>query len=297
GKKYSGYYDRVSNIPHSTLEIFQLFPKGTGFATHKNSNALAKDFNAFENMVAQSIFCASRKKGVRGILFDDFFVELLREMQDKPLVDQMEIEEEAAVVVDLPEGYSDLEKIKIDDKAVDASDLLKGYDDLAYLRETRIPFLAPPNATWPEYILDTRARRVGSRCDDNCHFGHLVRAPTEERCDVYVENMESEGGIPPFHCECTHWGKRVDIEVMRSIISGLNSVWKDRWELVVVFCAELADIGNEWEHKDIGCVKIDCKTRIGEWVFQSELSDESGKCDRKKLLIVLETGSFHLPVA
>ncbi|KAE8895319.1 hypothetical protein PF003_g20690 [Phytophthora fragariae] len=160
GKKYSGYYDRVSNIPHSTLEMFQLFPKGTGFATHKNPNALAKDFNAFENMVAQSIFCASRKKGVRGILFDDFFVELLREMQDKPLVDQMEIVEEAAVVVDLPEGYSDLEKIKIDDKAVDASDLLKGYDDLAYLRETRIPFLAPPNATWPEYILDTHATRT-----------------------------------------------------------------------------------------------------------------------------------------
>ncbi|KAE8895547.1 hypothetical protein PF003_g20687 [Phytophthora fragariae] len=268
GKTYSGYFDRVEYIPHSTLEIFKMYPKGKGFSTHKNPNALANDFNAFENMVAHSIFCASRKKGVGGILFDDFFFELLCEFQDEPR----------------------LEKMKIEDKTVVASDLLKGYDDLAYLRETRIPFLAPPNATWPEYILDTRARRVGSRCDDNCHFGHLIRAANKERCDAYVVNMESEDRIPLFHCECKHWSKRVGSETIESIISGLNSAWPGKWALSVVFCVELAVLRKEWVHKDTGCVKIDCKTRSAEWVSEPE----SGVCGRKKLLIVVETGSLDL---
>ncbi|KAF4129922.1 hypothetical protein GN958_ATG11791 [Phytophthora infestans] len=44
-----------------------------------------------------------------------------------------------------------------------------------------IPFVAPPNARWPDYILG--ACGVG---DGDCNFGHLVRAKDSERLDCYV---------------------------------------------------------------------------------------------------------------
>ena len=76
-----------------------------------------------------------------------------------------------------------------------ASDLFDKYAGLADLSCKRIPFLAPPNAEWPQWILDTRG--------DGCNFGHVVRVRNDERCDVYVCDMENVLEPPLLLCECT----------------------------------------------------------------------------------------------
>ena len=82
GKTYSGYYDRMNNTDYSTLGIFSEYLRGPGFSTGENTQAESNDFKTYENMVAHMLFCASRRNGVQGISFDDFFAGLLSECQD-----------------------------------------------------------------------------------------------------------------------------------------------------------------------------------------------------------------------
>ena len=204
------------------------------------------------------IFCASRRNGVQGIPFDDFFAGLLSECQDRIHPVTMTI------------GKTE--------KTIVASELLDKYAALANLSRTMIPFLAPLDAEWPQWILDTRG--------DGCNFGHIVRAPNRERCDIYVCNMEEDlsSKLPLFLCECKHWNKSVDISVMGTILGGLESVWKEKWALALVFCERLAIFPKDWPHKSVGCVKVDCRSCCATWVFQP------AEGDRKKLVIVMETG-------
>ena len=165
------------------------------------------------------------------------------------------------------------------EKTIVASDLLEKYADLAALSRSKIPFLAPPNAEWPPYILDTRA--------ESCYFGHLVRTAKDQRCDVQVCNMD-DISKPLFLCECKFWDKSVDPDAINTIIGGLETVWKKKWAVALVFCVGLATLQKEWKCKEVGCVKVDCRSGRVDWVFQP--AEEK----RKKLLIVMETGPLEI---
>ncbi|UIZ21983.1 hypothetical protein KXD40_008930 [Peronospora effusa] len=258
GKTYSGYYDRQLSIDHSTLGIFSACLKGKGVTTGVNTNALSNNYKTFDNMVAHMFFCASRRNGVQGIPFDNFFAGLLSECQDE------------IRPVTMTDGNTG--------KTIVASDILNTYADLEALSRSKIPFLAPPNAEWPRYILDTRA--------EGCNFGHLVRAG--HRCEVFVCNMKDRSTPPLFLCECKYWDKNVDSGVMSTIIGGLETVWKEKWVVALVFCAKLATFENEWIREKVGCVKVDCRSGRVDWVFQPAHEK------RKKLVIVMGTG--HLSV-
>ncbi|DBA03760.1 TPA: hypothetical protein N0F65_005650 [Lagenidium giganteum] len=109
-------------------------------------------------MVAHAIFTSSRRNGVQGISFNDFFACLLGEIQGE-LWRKVEMH------------CGDTHRI------MSASDLFEGYaEDVTNVSKKTIPFLAPPNAKWPPFISDTNR--------NGCRFGHLVRACTTERCDV-----------------------------------------------------------------------------------------------------------------
>lgn len=99
------------------------------------------------------------------------------------------------------------------------------------MSDTKIPFLAPPNAVWPQCILETR--------DDGCNFGHLVRTTDKASGGIYVQGMESPPGTPLFVCECKHWYEIMDIGTMMGIIGELESMWKAKWTVVLVFCVKL----------------------------------------------------------
>ncbi|KAL7691080.1 hypothetical protein Plhal304r1_c010g0039341 [Plasmopara halstedii] len=130
GKILPSYYDLESLKNYSTQYIFKLTKI---FSVHENTKAVSNDYKMFENMVAHAIFCSSRRNGVGGIPFDDFFACLLGEFQDlfwKKIDMHMH-------------G-------RIDHKIV-ACDLLNDYSaDFQRLSSTIISFLAPPNAEWPE---------------------------------------------------------------------------------------------------------------------------------------------------
>lgn len=83
GKTYSGYYNHPNREAYSTRHIFMMNLKGKGFSIDGNRNAVKNDSKTFENMVAHMIFCASRRNGVQGIPFNDFFAGLLGEFQDE----------------------------------------------------------------------------------------------------------------------------------------------------------------------------------------------------------------------
>ena len=257
GKNHSGYDDRSCGTARSTLCIFSDFLAGPGFSWGENTHAVCNDYKTFENMVAHMIFCASRRNGVQGIPFDDFFVGLLSECQDETQVGTMSIGDAS--------------------EAIFAFNLLDEYADLAYLRRTKIPFLAPPNAKWPQCILDTNGH--------GCNFGHLIRTRNAERCDVCVCNME-DLSTPLFLCECKYHCENVGFDTMIKIIDELESVWKEKWAAVLVFCLKLAAFEKEWDRKTVGCVKVDCRSCHVEWVFQPVEEN------RKKLVIVMETGSL-----
>ena len=254
-KTYSTYDDRVKCMSYSTLRIFSEYLKGKGRTTSENTNAINNDDKTFENMVAHMIFCASRRNGVQGIPFDDFFAGLLKECQD-------EIRPVTMTIGDT-------------EKTIVASDLLEKYADLAALSRSKIPFLAPPNAEWPPYILDTRA--------EGCYFGHLVRTANDQRCDIQVCNMD-DISKPLILCECKFWDKSVDAGAINTIIGGLETVWKNKWAIALVFCVKLATFQKEWKRKEVGCVKVDCRSGRVDWVFQP------AEKKRKKPFIVMETG-------
>ncbi|CAI5705324.1 unnamed protein product [Peronospora effusa] len=256
GKTYSGYYDRDQCIDYSTLGIFSEYLKGKGFMPKINRKSVKKDYELYENMVAHMIFCASRRNGVQGIPFDEFFAGLLSECQEEIRPVTMTI------------GNTE--------KAIVASDLLETYEDLAALSRSKIPFLAPPNAEWPPCILDTRA--------EGCNFGHLVHVSNAERCDIYVRNMEDNSKPPLFLCECKHRSKNVDFGIVEMIIVGLNKVW-EKWAVVLLFCVKLASFRKDWKRIEVGCVKVNCRSGRVDWVFQPAKEE-----NRKQLVIVMETG-------
>ncbi|KAL7679531.1 hypothetical protein Plhal304r1_c077g0163951 [Plasmopara halstedii] len=133
------------------------------FSVHENTNAVSHDYRAFEIMVAHAIFCSPRRNGVGGIPFNDFFACLLEEFQDK--------------------FWKNMSMYIEKDRRIEASDLLNDYSaDFQRLLSTIVPFLAPPNAEWPMWIL---AQNSYGR-----NFANLVRASNEKRCDVYVRDAE-----------------------------------------------------------------------------------------------------------
>ncbi|CAH0486112.1 unnamed protein product [Peronospora farinosa] len=235
----------------------RMFSKGKKHITQDNRHALSSDFITFENMLAQAIFCASRRNGVRGIPFKDFFYGLLGEFQNE---------------------FKWMKMIMSDTrKSVGVTELVAGYSNLTALPDTMIPFLAPPNATWPRFIVETR--------DRGCNFGHLIRATNK---NVYVLNMENEDGMLPFLCVSKHWDQKLHIGMMKEIILGLNSAWKEKWALVLVFCMKMTDIRLNWEDKSIGCVKISCQNGRVDWIFQPIAGHE------KKLVVVMEMGPLPI---
>ncbi|UIZ21105.1 hypothetical protein KXD40_000085 [Peronospora effusa] len=262
GKTYSGYYDRGQCIDYSTLGIFSEYLKGKGFMPKINRKSVKKDYELYESMVAHMIFCASRRNGVQGIPFDEFFAGLLSECQEEIRPVTMTI------------GNTE--------KAIVASDLLETYEDLVALSRSKIPFLAPPNAEWPPCILDTRA--------EGCNFGHLVHVSNAERCDIYVRNMEDNSKPPLFLCECKYRSKNVDFGTMEMIIAGRNKVW-EKWAVVLLFCVELASFRKDWKRMEVGCVKVNCRSGRVDWVFQPAKEE-----NRKQLVIVMETGLLTVGV-
>ncbi|KAL7681733.1 hypothetical protein Plhal304r1_c054g0138491 [Plasmopara halstedii] len=88
-----------------------------GRNTQRKHERCVSRLQGVRDMVAHAIFCSSRRNGVRGIPFNDFFACLLGEFQDK-LCKKMRM-------------Y-----------------------DAQRLSCTIIPFLAPPNAKWPKFNLD-----------------------------------------------------------------------------------------------------------------------------------------------
>ncbi|KAL4160401.1 hypothetical protein PRNP1_000970 [Phytophthora ramorum] len=122
-------------------------------------------------------------------------------------------------------------------------------DGVSALSGRTIPFLAPANAEWPQCMLDTNNV-------NDCKFGHLIRACNEERCEVLVQDVTSRNEDGVFLCVCKYWKEQVNTNTMRAIIAGLNTTWAE-WEVVLVFCKEVADVGAELKNDNIGCVKID----------------------------------------
>ncbi|KAH9143485.1 hypothetical protein AeNC1_019483, partial [Aphanomyces euteiches] len=94
-----------------------------------------------------------------------------------------------------------------------ATNLLQGYSSLVEKLsvDNVIPFLAPPNAEWPESILQAN--------EQGCNFGHLVRPDNKERCGVYVQK---KGGVPLFFCECNYHDDSVDISKIQGIMKEMS---------------------------------------------------------------------------
>ncbi|POM73326.1 Crinkler (CRN) family protein [Phytophthora palmivora] len=261
GKAYSGYYEHTTSQPYSTCWIFQNSCGGNGYQPKRYLNAWSNDDKKFENMVAHVVFCASRRNGVQGIDFDQFFAALLGEFQDE-------------LFQPMP--------VKLSGNAIFASELLEGY---AALKEKfagmKIPFLAPPNAEWPKCILEAGG---------GCSFGHLVRAKDKKRLGCYVKTASDED--PLFVCECKHWQQKLDSGAMERIIDGLNTPidshrkpnWNN-WVLALVFCQQFTNFQDGKEEKlgEVGCVVVDCKSGEAEWINQP-------KETREKLVIVMQTG-------
>ncbi|OWZ14827.1 Crinkler (CRN) [Phytophthora megakarya] len=263
GKDFSGYYDHLLKIAHSTFSIFSQYLSGKGFQTDENTNAPSNNFKILENMVSHMIFCASRRHGVRGIAFDDFFAGLLGECQ-KTTFRPMTMSLEGKIIV--------------------ATDLFSGYTNLAsFVEEVKIPFLAPPNAKWPDNILDL---------GHGCNFGHLVQ--NNERLENYVTVRD---GSVLFVSDCKYRKDNVDSGLMNSIIDGWNAAedqhrMPSNWKIGLVFCEKLASFKNEWVYPTIGCVAVNCCVAANSqkcearWIFQPPQIEE-----RQKLVVVIETGS------
>ncbi|KAL3672894.1 hypothetical protein V7S43_019077 [Phytophthora oleae] len=262
GGKQSAYYNYRIEKEYSTVGVFEEFRRRNGNRAHVNTNALSSDGSELENMAAHALFCASRRNGVRGIAFNEFFSALIGEFQAK----------------------------LFQPKPINARALLEGYAGLAEkFADTKIPFLAPPNAEWPVYILEAGGA---------CKFGHLVRAQNADRLDCYV--MVPEDDNPLFVCECKNWGNKLDSGAMDGIITGLNAEYSGRagkdsqrkrkwnnWDLALVFCQKLTQFQQKkidgWKLSGTGMVTVDCKTGVVNWMAEPEA--------REKLVIVLLTGS------
>ena len=98
--------------------------------------------------------------------------------------------------------------------------------------------------------------------------------------------MENVLEPPLLLCECTYWDKIVDFDAIDKIVRKLESIWKENWAVALVFCVSLATFQKKWDRINVGCVKVDCRSRRVDRVFQP------AEGDRKKLVIVMETGSL-----
>jgi phage shock protein PspC (stress-responsive transcriptional regulator) len=95
-----------------------------------------------------------------------------------------------------------------------------------------VPFLCPPSAKWPQFVLEANAF--------GCNFGHLVCADSQDRCEVYVQAAASDPGTALFRCVCQHWKDRLDMPAFDGIIGGLDSAWGvENWSVVLLFCTAL----------------------------------------------------------
>ncbi|KAF1773871.1 hypothetical protein GQ600_2212 [Phytophthora cactorum] len=109
--------------------------------------SVSNDFKYYENMVAHMIFVL-REEMECEVSFLRLLPLVLGEFQDR----------------------SRIRKLMMDEEEMAFSGLLDGYNELAQLPGKNVPFLAPPNAEWPPYILGA---------DWGC-FGHLDRLKNEE---------------------------------------------------------------------------------------------------------------------
>ncbi|KAF4040980.1 hypothetical protein GN244_ATG07024 [Phytophthora infestans] len=251
GKTYSGYYNE------SVWRVFSLWKKRHGLTMGETTKAVSQNYKYYENMVAHMIFCASRRNGVRGILFPDFFPWLLGEFREQVTVPT---------------------KLVMGQREMAFSELLDGYHELAELPGKTVPFLAPPNAEWPPYIL-------GAGC--GC-FGHLNRLENEGRSNISVRENVSPYA-PLLICECKHWFENIDARMVEGIIDGLETTQKDKWKIVFVFCDGVANFRTQsWSHASVGCVRIACRSGHVEWFFQPV------KGERKKIVVVMVTGLVDL---
>ncbi|KAF4031317.1 hypothetical protein GN244_ATG16772 [Phytophthora infestans] len=253
GKTHSGYYQYTrGGVAHSTKFIFS---ESGAFPVHENKNAVSNEYKTYENMVAHALFCSSRRHGVQGISFDDFLECLVGEFRDKIW--------EKVILKDLSGAVCR------------ATELLASYEQRIRDLSTRtMPFVAPPNAEWPQPIIDMNVR--------GCEFGHLIRAPNSERCDIFLDDLGNSNERAMFLCECKYRGDNVDMGVLKGIVAGLNQKWD--WKIGMLFCPQLANV-RAWTVPDVDCMKIDCKTGNVKWVHRPNA--ERGA---PKVIIVIETG-------
>ncbi|KAF4034383.1 hypothetical protein GN244_ATG13655 [Phytophthora infestans] len=115
-----------------------------------------------------------------------------------------------------------------------------------------------------------------------CEFGHLIRAPISERCDIVLDDLGNSNERAMFLCECKYRGDNVDMGVLKGIVAGLNQKWD--WKIGMLFCPQLANV-RAWTAPDVDCMKIDCKTGNVKWVHRPNA--ERGA---PKVIIVIETG-------
>ncbi|OQR90233.1 Crinkler (CRN) family protein, partial [Thraustotheca clavata] len=192
GESFATYYDHDDRLTHLTKYILNQFP------INQNTNTVSNDGEMYENMVAHAIFSSSRRNGVRGISFDKFFSCLLGEFA----------------------GFAWYESIRL---TLDGKDVFW---------KAKIPFLAPINAFWPDYIL------IMNQNPNNCYFGNFCRADNVDRCDVYIKvpnksqrqhhNMifEEKMSSPSiFLAECKCWKDDLDMDSVNKIIAGVDKTW------------------------------------------------------------------------
>lgn len=117
------------------------------------------------------VFCESRKCGVRGILFGDFFAGLHGKLQ---------------------EMYKPMElAIGATKEKPAASKLWAEYKPLKKLFDMMIPFVAPPNAVWQQCILETLATKAAT---DGTRGGVYVKDMDNPRFLFVNANRHDEGG-------------------------------------------------------------------------------------------------------
>ncbi|GMF58664.1 unnamed protein product [Phytophthora fragariaefolia] len=279
GKTCPSYYNAAKDEYLTTKHIFSI-TNPNEYVVHENSSAPTLDCKRYDNMIAQAIFSSSRRNGVGGIPFCDFLSCLFGEFEETKWV-KMEIQVDKA--------DSSLQEVSASDllQEREPHELLEGYNnDVSALASRTIPFLAPPNTTWPPYILAANK--------DNCKFGHLVRPPNKERCDTFVVDLEVDQEKAMFVCECKYRGDKVRYGVVKNIIADLNTQWDEGWKVVIVFCTEVTRF-RKWGFDSIGCVKIKRGehpgTVIAKWISQPEPKE------RKKLMIIFETGLLSVPAS
>ncbi|KAG1713285.1 hypothetical protein DVH05_001005 [Phytophthora capsici] len=136
GGKQSAYCNAMENeMEYSTVYAFEML-RTRVTRSHVNSNSLSINGDELENLVAHALFCASRRHGVGGIRFNNFFSALLGEFHRE----------------------------RFEPVQCDVITLFRQYDGLwrkfAVADSMKIPFLAPPNAIWPNFFSELAATAI-----------------------------------------------------------------------------------------------------------------------------------------